>query len=183
MIHIGITGTRAPVTRMQAQALKELWTNLRMAATDSIVVHHGKCPFGGADAYAHQLALSLRFNVVMHPMILTSDAQRAAMDYQEQTMIYRGLGPRIQELLPERSETRNREIAAIASGAPFVAETPGGGLYALPLHPEDDARSQRSGTWQTVRFARRYGGVVTIVDTSGAVTLDGPRTEQEHVER
>ena len=35
-------------------------------------------------------------------------------------------------------------------------------LVAFPAHPEDDPRSRRSGTWQTVRMARQRGIVVIV---------------------
>ncbi len=44
-------------------------------------------------------------------------------------------------------------------------------LVAFPAHAEDDPKSKRSGTWQTIRMARRAGleVKVTVLDT-------GPRT-------
>ena len=39
--------------------------------------------------------------------------------------------------------------------ARLVAE--GGAVFAFPAYPEDDPRSARSGTWQTVRFSRAAG--------------------------
>lgn len=35
-------------------------------------------------------------------------------------------------------------------------------LFAFPMHPEMDLRSRRSGTWQTVRLARRAGIDTTV---------------------
>ena len=33
----------------------------------------------------------------------------------------------------------------------------GTAVYGLPAYPEDDPRSRRSGTWQTIRMSRRAG--------------------------
>lgn len=39
-------------------------------------------------------------------------------------------------------------------------------LYAFPAYPEDDSRAARSGTWQTVRMARKMGKSVEVLVTS-----------------
>lgn len=43
--------------------------------------------------------------------------------------------------------------------ARLVAEAEGGVVFAFPLHPEHDPRSQRSGTWQTKRMAEHVGNL------------------------
>ena len=46
-------------------------------------------------------------------------------------------------------------------------------LIAFPAHGEDDARSRRSGTWQTVRMARRAGLEVRVFVLGGPLSAGG----------
>lgn len=57
--------------------------------------------------------------------------------------------------MPEGStyRDRNAEIVRVS-----------GWIYAAPAHPEHDPRSRRSGTWMTVRIARREGVPIRLPD-------------------
>jgi predicted Rossmann fold nucleotide-binding protein DprA/Smf involved in DNA uptake len=50
---------------------------------------------------------------------------------------------------------RNRRMVELAN--------PDIGLFAFPSHAEDDPRSRRSGTWQTIRMARKAGKRVQVI--------------------
>src|SRR5262249_19060923 len=50
--------------------------------------------------------------------------------------------------MPEGTTYRDRNAALVARSA---------AVFGLPAYPEDDPRSRRSGTWQTIRMARRAG--------------------------
>lgn len=52
------------------------------------------------------------------------------------------------EELPPGTTYRDRNVRLVEIGTR---------LFAYPLHGEHDARSKRSGTWQTVRLARKAG--------------------------
>jgi hypothetical protein len=54
------------------------------------------------------------------------------------------------ERMPPDATFRQRDERVVALAAIFE-----GWLIAVPRWPEDDPRSRRSGTWMTVRFARR----------------------------
>lgn len=57
------------------------------------------------------------------------------------------------ELMPEGTAFRARNLRIVELSSR---------LLAFPLHPESDPRSQRSGSWMTVRLARAAGIPVDI---------------------
>lgn len=107
-------------------------------------LHHGDAL--GADAEMHAIAVEHDVRVVVHPPL--TSAQRAFCESDV-----------IRPELPFM--TRNRAI---------VDETDV--LLAAPHGPE--AKAPRSGTWRTIRYARRSGKPVVIVHP------DGESTSQEH---
>lgn len=96
----------------------------------------------GADARAHEIALAASWPIVLHPP--SAHFLRAnCLGWTER-----------REPLPylERNEQIVRECSM---------------LVACPEGPE----TQRSGTWSTVRFARKLGVEVRVVWSDGHVTV------------
>lgn len=101
--------------------------------------HHGDCI--GADAQAHMLALSKRLVVCIHPP--KDDRKRAfVVDYQ---FAFPAL-PYLE---------RNRKI---------VDETD-----CLIAAPRQLHEVLRSGTWSTVRYARKLGREVIVITPDGRI--------------
>lgn len=103
-------------------------------------LHHGDAI--GRDSEAHELATNQDIRVVIHPPVNPSN--RAFCE-----------GSEVRAEFPYM--LRNRAI---------VAETDL--LLATPNGPE--ASAPRSGTWRTVRYARRMGRRIVIIYPSGDIT-------------
>jgi len=132
-VRIGFTGTRRGMTEAQRTTLEAVLAKLR--ATE---FHHGDCI--GADAEAHDVAVAMGCEIVIHPPI--TEAERAWK-----------VAPRIHA--PKPYLVRNRDI---------VRDT-----EMLIATPAEETELLRSGTWSTVRFARKAGRVVWVVLPSGEV--------------
>jgi hypothetical protein len=103
-------------------------------------LHHGVCV--GADEQVHRIAINLGIFVAGHP----PTNQR-----------YRAWLPHFDKLYPEQEYlTRNHEIVDACDE-----------LIATPAN--DEEHSPRSGTWATIRYARRKGKMVTIVHADGTL--------------
>ena len=124
---IGFTGTREGLTGDQSAALYELLCDrlTNPRFLGAWWLHHGCCQ--GADAAAHAMGIELSMRLVGH---LPTDSKFLMPDMDGFTE----LRPRADYL------SRNRHI---------VDET--GELVACPVGPE----KLHSGTWSTVRYARR----------------------------
>jgi hypothetical protein len=131
--HIGFAGTRLGMTSDQMGALREVLAPLRQA-----VLHHGDAI--GADAEAHDIALTLGWKAVIHPPI--NETWRAHKVASEE----RPAKPYL---------VRNRDI---------VDET-----ELLVAAPAKAAEHLQSGTWATVRYARRLGRPVLVVLPDGKI--------------
>lgn len=95
----------------------------------------------GADNEAHFVALLNRYHIAIHPPV---DFRLRA--FREGDILY-----------PERDYiTRNHEIVNCCDF-----------LIAAPRGPE----VLRSGTWATVRYARKVGKKVLILDKSGKIMI------------
>lgn len=62
----------------------------------------------------------------------------------------------------ETASRRNLTVVEMPAGSTYAHRNArlaawGDSVFAFPAYPEDDPRSRRSGTWQTVRMSRRSG--------------------------
>jgi hypothetical protein len=97
------------------------------------ILHHGDCK--GADAEAHAIAADLGWDIIIHPP--TKRIMRA----------YCGDGAII--LPPMDYLARDEEIVRVSN---FI--------FAAP---KSDTEERRSGTWYTVRHARKIGKRVILL--------------------
>jgi len=100
--------------------------------------HHGDCI--GADAQAHDIAVSLGCKVIIHP---PDNARQRAFKS----------GAHIRA--PKPYLVRNKHI---------VRET-----ELLIAMPSEFSEQHRSGTWSTVRYARRVGRAVRVILPDGTI--------------
>lgn len=136
---IGFTGTQAGMTDVQKRALLHIWHLLRPLSE----LHHGDCI--GADAEAHVMFDREGKSIVIHPPVDRSKqafckAQLAAFDV----------------LAPLPYLERNRAIVDASDV-----------LFACPR--DVIGENLRSGTWSTVRYARRLERPVFIVRPDGRI--------------
>jgi len=102
--------------------------------------HHGDCV--GADSEAHNIAVECGYSIILHPR--TNHSERAWCEVPR-------LGKRPEKPYLERNKDIVRETAS---------------LIATPAEPEEQLRS---GTWSTVRFARKQGKPVFLILPDGSV--------------
>lgn len=145
MTVVGFTGTRAPLACEQRVALAELLAQIDGVGDDAIAFRHGCCV--GADGAAVALVRRARnWRVVAHPPSNPYLMDRAALDMSHE------------RLHPEDYLVRNRAIVAACTL-----------LVACPKGPEE---YHGSGTWATVREARRKQKRCLVVWPNGDVTHD-----------
>lgn len=129
-MRIGFTGSRKGMTPAQTQKLREV---LNKYAYNIGEFHHGDCI--GADSQAHKIALSMGWNIVLHPP--DNDKQRAFCN----DGVHFAHSPR-----PYLERNHN-----------VVDQTEV--LIAAPSGPEE----LRSGTWATIRYAKKINRLVIIL--------------------
>lgn len=132
---IGFTGTQIGLSPRQKDTLKYVLSKL------FVVDHsfrHGDCI--GADAEAHQIALSLGFKIIIHPPIVQN--KRAFC--------------READILPEKEYLdRNKDIVKYSKI-----------LIACPKMLQEEVRS---GTWSTVRYARKFNKDIIVIYFDGTI--------------
>jgi hypothetical protein len=127
-------------------------TEAQRAALDEILVRRcgafGQLRYGdaiGADAEAHVIARNNGIRVVIHPPDVDTDRAFCQDGY----------------VLPAKpDQERNRDIVDASAV-----------LVACPRSAEEEPRS---GTWSTVRYARKQGKPVHLVLPDGTVKVEGP---------
>ena len=101
--------------------------------------HHGDCV--GSDEQAHDIARNIGLSVVIHPP--SDDSLRAWCD-----------GDVI--LQPKNYLERNKNIV---NSTDFLIATPS----------EESGEQLRSGTWATIRYARKFKKKIFVVRPSGLI--------------
>jgi hypothetical protein len=138
--HVGFTGTRLGLSSKQRHALRTVLAELHNDG--AIWFHHGDCI--GADEEAHEVAMSLRYKVHVHP---PSDFSHRAFCNMMNTSDQ-----------PAPYMVRNQ---AIVDACAILITSP----QQWPLNP----RPMRSGTWSTVRKAEKKGIPRVIIYADGTV--------------
>lgn len=130
---VGFTGSREGMTLCQKHALVSLLRSLGVTQ-----FHHGCCV--GADVQAHAYARALGLQIHGHPGFDVGHPMRAELD---------GFAV-LHETWPPL--VRNGYIVVACDV-----------LIAAPLQPEHSPPAQRSGTWATIRRARKIGKRVEVL--------------------
>jgi hypothetical protein len=158
-VSIGITGTRNPLTDAQRHTLGLMLMTIMHRVPRMRAIHHGCAT--GADEYAHQITLTIPgSDIYGHPGYGANKRQPYLMPIvpEQFTILY-----------PAKTyRERNLDIVTYSRL-----------LIACPAYPEQDARSARSGTWQTVRFARKVPIPVLLVIPNGGIIHDDRYTHTE----
>lgn len=116
--------------------------------THATQLHHGDCV--GSDNMAHQLA-PVTCAIVIHPPI--NESKRAFCHN-----VRRGATQKIFVVSPKEYLERNHDIVDATD--------------VLIATPKGLGEELRSGTWSTIRYARKQGKVVIIVGPTGIVTRE-----------
>jgi hypothetical protein len=141
---VGITATRQDLPDIQRVALTELLTDRGVQ-----VVRHGDCV--GGDEAAHLIALEAGKWIVVHPPI--NSRYRAYCGIRTGKA---GFRDQITWVAPAEYMDRNH---AIVTGSRW--------LYAVP---KEFTEVLRSGTWATIRYARKLHVPRKIVWPDGSIT-------------
>lgn len=149
-LHIGITGTQRGMLPGQHDAIREILQSYLSDPDGRVVIlHHGCCT--GVDSQVHRVAYTLDpkalvLKTVLHPPDNTS---KMAVDLDPvSVLVTHPPYPYLQ---------RNRHIVAAVDV-----------LIAIPA--EDD-ELVRSGTWSTVRYARKIDCPVVLLTPSSCQHL------------
>jgi hypothetical protein len=144
---IGFTGTRQPITAAQLKTLNAALMTFRLqGATD---FHHGQCV--GADHAADSLARGLGYKIVSHPANDVDPVNIATID-KDATYFYP----------PAPALRRNDRIAKMCD--------------ILLACPKEFTETTRSGTWSTVRKARKARRLIFIIYPDGTIVEEARRS-------
>lgn len=150
MLHVGFTGTQKGMTSYQEAQLRTEFEEARRIAWHArvgVTLHHGDCI--GADLQAHRLAYQMGLAIIIHPPV---DVSKRAYS---NAGIFNSSGTI--ELEPEEYLQRNHaivEATRVLVACPFSKET------------------LRSGTWATVRHARKLKRDTVIIYPDGKITRE-----------
>ena len=136
--HIGFTGTREGMSEHQKETLRMVLTAAVLQG-DAVYFHHGDCK--GADAEAHDIALAVGCEVIIHP---------------PRKRIMRAYCQGAREVLPPQ-EYLERDRCIVDSTIGLIGA------------PKSNKEEQRSGTWYTIRYARKMNKRVILLERESNV--------------
>jgi hypothetical protein len=152
--NVGFSGTQIGMTSAQQETVDRLIAAVikqRALETDPsrvVFAHHGDCL--GADSQFDEICRRHHVQIVLHPPILM--AKRARCDQREPPCIVRA---------PLDYLERNKAIIHECS-------------YLIAT-PKEAIEQVRSGTWATVRYARRAKRLLDVVLPDGSVATNESR--------
>lgn len=134
VVHVGFTGTQDGQTSAQQRKVRQLLKDIR-----GDFFHHGDCV--GSDAQAHEIALALKYRVILHPPV--EPRKRANCEG--------AIATREEKPYLKRNQDIVRECSVVIATPKSYQET------------------IRSGTWSTVRKAVDMKRRVLVVYPDGRV--------------
>lgn len=141
-MHIGFTGTRKGLSKVQRQILDRELLSIMHLCPKGWYFHHGDCI--GADAQAHEIAHECSAKIILHPP-LNNKARAFCEPYMN--------------MLPAKHYlVRNCDIVNVSNK-----------IIACPEGPE----ILRSGTWSTIRYAKKQNKRLTIITSDGNIVQHG----------
>jgi len=151
---IGFTGTRAGMEESQRSMVREI-----LEAYEDVELHHGDCV--GADSEIHTVAMYRHIpRIVVHPPTYRKYRAFRGTGMGTHESATRGVefkNTTVTVLKPDGYRERNQAIVDACDI-----------LVAAPNCREEE--NQRSGTWMTVRMARKQGKTVLVVMPEGELT-------------
>jgi hypothetical protein len=143
LVLIGFTGTREGMTARQLRCAGQVILWLAAEAGKGVKMELHHGDCVGADAQINRLARAVRCQTIAHPP--EDDTQRAHCRVDA-------------ESTPAPYLERNREIVDVTEV-----------LIAAPKGREEE---KRSGTWSTVRYARRRGRKIYLAWPDGGLSIE-----------
>jgi hypothetical protein len=141
-IRLGFTGTQSGMTDAQQQKFIQV-----VSGFDIAEFHHGDCI--GADAHAHNLVLPIGgLDMVIHPPI--NEAKRAFCNNKRIPDNIRMTVLAQKEYLVRNHDIVDRSTVLIAT-------------------PGESKEKLRSGTWSTIRYARKCNRQVIVILPDGSL--------------
>lgn len=145
MIHVGFTGNRGGMTLLQRAIVTEL-VSLAVSAYRHVVAHHGVCV--GSDEQFHEIVRSFGVLIVGHPGM----SQQGRQHYLSKTSLLTCHEVRPNKFFLDRNDDIVRESGVV---------------IATPSQVEEQFHG--SGTWHTIRLARKQRRPLYLVFPDGVV--------------
>lgn len=141
MVIIGFTGTHRGMTKEQKAAVF-MWLGGFWMSHVPFEFHHGMCV--GADEQAADLAFNLRSKIVAHPGMNKDGRVWLRSPFNHNDLV-----------LPQKHFLdRNHDIVDVCD--------------TLIATPGEAVEQVRSGTWATIRYARKIGRKMYVVAPDGS---------------